>query len=468
MTPSASGAEKPTCTGVAGARRLPVACSTSPKATRCAPTDRSPLAISTTSGSFACSSEVTPSGPTTGGGPVVAVEAPEVAPDAAAPSSSSPPHAPRSTAPPVVRARPLHRKRRRGIGSIHVSCRACGRNFVHLQRPRRHGGRPDRHVAAGGAARSPRRARSEGRLQPAGPVWLLHGAGRRRASRRLRHAGPTGDRPLGHHDRRACRPRAPTWADAFLATGGSQCGFCTPGIVLRLSALPPSADDVAVQRSLLAHLCRCTGWRTILDAWHALDGPRPARDLEAASRRASLEGHNPQRVGVDVPLGRGGFADDTAPLDALVAVPDAVRADGRWARRCRKRGPARARCRAAAPPSACAIRSTCPMATGRSPCAPRGSSRPISRPMPRGARPAANQPPRWPTAAPSAARWRRLRVAAARELADRHGRAVRVLLSPRGHGAPGPEASAGRRAAVRADGVRDGCEWRARPASSTR
>src|SRR5690606_9262563 len=65
--------------------------------------------------------------------------------------------------------------------------------------------------------------------------------------------------PAGERDR---------WADAFTATGASQCGFCTPGIVVRLAALAgragPAADHAAVDRALAAHLCRCTGWRTIL------------------------------------------------------------------------------------------------------------------------------------------------------------------------------------------------------------
>ena len=43
-------------------------------------------------------------------------------------------------------------------------------------------------------------------------------------------------------------------ADAFVATGGSQCGFCTPGIVMRFAGT--RARDV--DRSLAAHLCRCT------------------------------------------------------------------------------------------------------------------------------------------------------------------------------------------------------------------
>ena len=123
---------------------------------------------------------------------------------------------------------------------------------------------------------------------------------------------------------------AATWADALCATGGSQCGFCTPGIVTRLSALrakDPEADHAKVEQALLAHLCRCTGWRTILDAWDAYGADHPARDLEAAAARATLEGHVPQRLEPEVALGRAGFADDTAPASSVVAVLDP---EGRW------------------------------------------------------------------------------------------------------------------------------------------
>lgn len=124
------------------------------------------------------------------------------------------------------------------------------------------------------------------------------------------------------------------WAEALLATGGSQCGACTPGIVQRLEGLRRKgvrADDVAaVHTALAAHLCRCTGWQTIVEAWQVVaegrvDGAvagNATRDLDAASRRATIEGRSPQRVSTDVVLGRAGFADDTAPRDALVAVPD--------------------------------------------------------------------------------------------------------------------------------------------------
>jgi xanthine dehydrogenase small subunit len=122
-------------------------------------------------------------------------------------------------------------------------------------------------------------------------------------------------------------PERRAWADAFCATGASQCGFCTPGIILRLAALR-AKGSTDVDGALLAHLCRCTGWRTIGEAFTAYGVESPPRDLDAASHRAAIEGGVPQRVAPDVALGGGGFADDTAPADALVAVPDGR---GGWA-----------------------------------------------------------------------------------------------------------------------------------------
>jgi hypothetical protein len=120
------------------------------------------------------------------------------------------------------------------------------------------------------------------------------------------------------------------WADAFSATGASQCGFCTPGIMVRLAAANAGGvvDEAVASRLLLAHLCRCTGWRSIVDAAATLPSSPGERDLAAASLRATIEGGSPQEVGSGVALGRGGFADDRAPLGALVAVPDG---GGGWA-----------------------------------------------------------------------------------------------------------------------------------------
>jgi aerobic-type carbon monoxide dehydrogenase small subunit (CoxS/CutS family) len=111
-------------------------------------------------------------------------------------------------------------------------------------------------------------------------------------------------------------------AARFVATGGSQCGFCTPGILVRLAAAEAKGKTrhVDLDRALAAHLCRCTGWQSVYATVERPVAETP-RDVSAAAQRAELEGGAVQRVGPDVPLGEGGFADDDAPRDALVAVP---------------------------------------------------------------------------------------------------------------------------------------------------
>jgi aerobic carbon-monoxide dehydrogenase small subunit len=57
--------------------------------------------------------------------------------------------------------------------------------------------------------------------------------------------------------------------EAFLRLGGSQCGFCTPGVILTAYALTrresaPSREEIRYE--LVGNLCRCTGYTKILDA----------------------------------------------------------------------------------------------------------------------------------------------------------------------------------------------------------
>jgi len=56
---------------------------------------------------------------------------------------------------------------------------------------------------------------------------------------------------------------------AFLATGAFQCGFCTSGMILSIVALlahTPDPDDETIRDWLGGNLCRCTGYRQIVDA----------------------------------------------------------------------------------------------------------------------------------------------------------------------------------------------------------
>lgn len=119
------------------------------------------------------------------------------------------------------------------------------------------------------------------------------------------------------------------WGDALCATGGSQCGFCSPGIIMRLEAKVED-DHESFTKAMLAHTCRCTGWQTIEEAVAVRRGSRRIsgdRDMARASERAAIEGGTHQEVGPQVAQGAGGFADDIAPRDALVALRAL---DGTW------------------------------------------------------------------------------------------------------------------------------------------
>jgi len=57
--------------------------------------------------------------------------------------------------------------------------------------------------------------------------------------------------------------------EAFVQIGAVQCGFCTPGMVMAAYALlkeNPSPSEADVRRALEGNLCRCTGYRKIIDA----------------------------------------------------------------------------------------------------------------------------------------------------------------------------------------------------------
>lgn len=57
--------------------------------------------------------------------------------------------------------------------------------------------------------------------------------------------------------------------EAFVASGATQCGYCTPGILINARALldrNPLPTESEVRESLVGNLCRCTGYLRIIDA----------------------------------------------------------------------------------------------------------------------------------------------------------------------------------------------------------
>ena len=56
---------------------------------------------------------------------------------------------------------------------------------------------------------------------------------------------------------------------AFVESGGVQCGFCTPGFIVATHDLlqrNPKPTDAEVREALAGNLCPCTGYEKILDA----------------------------------------------------------------------------------------------------------------------------------------------------------------------------------------------------------
>jgi aerobic carbon-monoxide dehydrogenase small subunit len=59
---------------------------------------------------------------------------------------------------------------------------------------------------------------------------------------------------------------------AFVEHGATQCGFCTPGFVVTATALlrdVPHPSRAEIERAISGNLCRCTGYRKIVDAIEA-------------------------------------------------------------------------------------------------------------------------------------------------------------------------------------------------------
>lgn len=57
--------------------------------------------------------------------------------------------------------------------------------------------------------------------------------------------------------------------EAFMAAGAAQCGFCTPGMIMNAKALlssNPNPTDHEIRKALSGVLCRCTGYKKIVEA----------------------------------------------------------------------------------------------------------------------------------------------------------------------------------------------------------
>ncbi|HEX5722296.1 MAG TPA: molybdopterin cofactor-binding domain-containing protein [Acidimicrobiia bacterium] len=107
---------------------------------------------------------------------------------------------------------------------------------------------------------------------------------------------------------------------SFLHHGAAQCGICTPGMLVAaagLLATNPTPDEQAVMDGLGGVLCRCTGYRKIIDAVVAAptfdEEPVRAPEGKAVGQRVARVDGVPKVKGTDI------FGADGFPSDALVA-----------------------------------------------------------------------------------------------------------------------------------------------------
>jgi aldehyde oxidoreductase len=122
------------------------------------------------------------------------------------------------------------------------------------------------------------------------------------------------------------------YAEAFAQTGALQCGFCTPGILMRAKALIDKKGDALTRdeaaRHLGGNLCRCTGYVKILDAVECLaQGTLPETPC-ALPRGIGDSGMRYEAR--ELSLGDRGYVDDLdAPgmLHAALRLTDHPRAD---------------------------------------------------------------------------------------------------------------------------------------------
>lgn len=124
-----------------------------------------------------------------------------------------------------------------------------------------------------------------------------------------------------------------TWAAAMAHHGALQCGYCIPGIVARGKAMVDKFGDRLTEEQVVArlgaHLCRCTGYRSIVEAIMAVaNGWTPeVNGLEVAH---SIGTSAPKYEADDLALGDRDFiADMTVPamLHGAVHLTEHTRAD---------------------------------------------------------------------------------------------------------------------------------------------
>jgi xanthine dehydrogenase molybdenum-binding subunit len=115
--------------------------------------------------------------------------------------------------------------------------------------------------------------------------------------------------------------RQEVYANAFVEKGGVQCGFCIPGIVMQSNALinkNPEPTRADVEKALTPNLCRCTGYKKIVDSvLYAADAIRREEEIPEPKSDGRIGSRQPKYHAQKLVLGQHKFVDDIR-LDGMV------------------------------------------------------------------------------------------------------------------------------------------------------
>jgi aldehyde oxidoreductase len=108
--------------------------------------------------------------------------------------------------------------------------------------------------------------------------------------------------------------RQNVYANAFVTRGGVQCGFCIPGIVMQADTLinkNPNPNWAEVERALTPHLCRCTGYKKIVEAvMCAAEAIRNEEEVPLPESDGRIGARHPKYQARSLVLGQHRYVDD--------------------------------------------------------------------------------------------------------------------------------------------------------------
>ncbi len=120
--------------------------------------------------------------------------------------------------------------------------------------------------------------------------------------------------------------RRALWAACFVSAGASQCGFCSPGVIMKAEGLlrrtpRPTREEIA--HALAGNICRCTGYSKIIDAIESASRALAGEPVPMLDTRPGVGSRAARYQAAELALGARAFVGD-------MRVPGMLHGAVRW------------------------------------------------------------------------------------------------------------------------------------------